>query len=105
MFTWLVEYETNLDWDCLSYCIRMNCIEFCRTLLDKQQIMNKHTFKSLISGLSATSLIYSNEPYPELTKAKPTKNQDLGNMRCDWMNTGGYLSIALHQESSKKTKI
>ncbi|WAR43740.1 hypothetical protein [Methylomonas rapida] len=66
--------------------------------------MNKHTFNGLISGLSATSLLYSNFKYPEFTPARSDKNQDLDNMRGDWLKIGGDFKTAIQREKSAQEK-
>ncbi|MCQ8129974.1 hypothetical protein [Methylomonas rivi] len=64
--------------------------------------MNKHTFKGLISGLSAAGLLYSNVEYPDFPNIKPTKNQDCDNMRGDWVKIGGDFSKVIQREKSAK---
>lgn len=82
----------------------MNCVEPYCTLLDKQQIMNKHTLKGLISGLSATSLLYSDSNYPEFDLARSAKNHDLGNMRGDWLKIGGDFKTVIQREKTAQEK-
>ena len=82
----------------------MNRVEpFC-TLLDKQRIMNKHTFNGLISGLSSAGLLYSSTVYPEFSLAQPSKNQDRDNMRGDWLKIGGDFKTAIQREKSAQEK-
>jgi|GEM_PF-3495734 len=66
--------------------------------------MNKHTFKGLISGLSATGLLYSSAKYPDFRPVQPTKNQDRDNMRGDWLKIGGDFSTVIQREKSAKEK-
>ena len=73
-------------------------------LPDKPQIMNKYTFKGLLSGLSATSLLYSESHYPELSPAISAKKHDLDNMRGDWLKIGGDFKTAIQREKSAQEK-
>ncbi|MDD2762037.1 MAG: hypothetical protein PHH11_17310 [Methylomonas sp.] len=66
--------------------------------------MNKHTFKGLISGLSATSLLYSDSHYPELSPSVFAKKHDLDNMRGDWLKIGGDFKTAIQREKSAQEK-
>ncbi|ATG89479.1 MULTISPECIES: hypothetical protein [Methylomonas] len=66
--------------------------------------MNKHTFKGLLSGLSATSLLYSDSRYPELSPGRAAKKPDLDNMRGDWLKIGGDFKTAIQREKSAQEK-
>lgn len=83
---------------------KINVIESYCPLLDKQQVMNKHTFKGLISGLSAVGLLYSGAEYPDFSPVQSAKNQDRDNMRGDWQKIGGDFSTVIKREKFAKEK-
>jgi hypothetical protein len=66
--------------------------------------MNRQTFKGLINGLSAASLLYSNTAYPDFSPIQSAKNQDRDNMRGDWKKIGSDFSTVLKREKSTKEK-